>query len=266
MPKSPKDKWAGGDTYETFMGRWSRGIARIFVEWLPSIPSGHWLDVGCGTGALSEIIGELCQPASVLGCDQSASFVDYAQNQLGDERLSFVHAGTNNLPAREGGFDAIVSGLMLNFVPEPEAAVASMVERVAPGGVVAAYIWDYSEGMMFLRHFWDEAIAMDPSAIELDEGRRFPLCRPEPLASLFKGAGLREVETCSLEIQTVFRDFDDYWQPFIGGPGPAPGFVESLDENGREELRERLRRRIPAAEDGTITLGARAWAVHGLAP
>jgi hypothetical protein len=160
----------------------------------------------------------------------------------------------------------LVFGLMLTFVPEPEAAVASMMERISPGGVIGAYVWDYAEGMMFLRHFWDEAVAMDPSTIEMDEGRRFPLCRPEPLAAVFEGAGRLEVETLALEIQTGFRDFDDYWRPFLGGPGPAPGLVQSLDEDGRKKLRDRLRRRLPATEDGVIKLRARAWAVRGFAP
>ena len=266
MTRQSGDSWSGGDGYDEFMGRWSRAVARIFTGWLPSRSSGHWLDVGCGTGALSSTICRLCEPASVLGCDPSGSFIDHARTRSTDERLSFVRASSENLPTREGGFDAIVSGLMLNFVPEPEVAVAAMMERISPGGVVGAYVWDYAEGMMFLRHFWDEAVAMDPSAIEMDEGRRFPLCRPERLLSVFEGAGLLEVETRALEIQTDFRDFDDYWRPFLRGPGPAPGFVQSLDEGGRETLRDRLRRRVPAKEDGAIELRARAWAVRGFAP
>ena len=119
---------------------------------------------------------------------------------------------------------------------------------------------------MFLRHFWDEAIATDESAIEMDEGRRFPLSRPEPLASVFERAGLLEVETRALEIQTDFRDFDDYWRPFLGGTGPAPAFVQSLDEDRRETLRNRLRQRVHATEDGVIKLRARAWAVRGFSP
>jgi len=266
MTRKFKDRWSGGDAYEAFMGRWSRAVARLFLEWLPSRTSGHWLDVGCGTGALASTICQLREPATVLGCDPSGSYIDDASSRSIDGRLSFVRASTENLPTREGGCDAIVSGLMLNFVPDPEAAVASMTGRIAPGGVVGAYVWDYAEGMMFLRHFWDEAVAMDPSAIEMDEGRRFPLCRPEPLESVFAGAGLLEIETRALEIRTDFRDFDDYWRPFLGGPGPAPGFVQSLDEDGREALRDRLRRRVPATEDGAIELPARAWAVRGVAP
>jgi SAM-dependent methyltransferase len=265
MTRESGDRWDGGTAYEAFMGRWSRAVARIFIAWLPSRPSAHWLDVGCGTGALSSTICELCEPASVHGCDPSESYIASARQQLTDKRSSFVCSGTENLPSREGGFDAVVSGLVLNFVPDPERAVASMAERLAPGGIVAAYVWDYAEGMMFLRHFWDEAAAVDTSAIELDEGRRFPVARPEPLTSIFEGAGLLEVKTHALNIQTEFQNFDDYWQPFLGGTGPAPAFVHSLTADGRTELRDRLRRRLQMG-DGTIRLRARAWAVRGFAP
>jgi ubiquinone/menaquinone biosynthesis C-methylase UbiE len=159
------DNWAAGDAYEAYMGRWSRALARTFVEWLPSKPSAHWLDVGCGTGALTSTICELCEPATVVGCDPSEPFVADARRRLADERASFVQAGTGNLPEREGGFDAIVSGLALNFVSDPGVAVAAMADRLSPGGTVGAYVWDYAGGMMFLRHFWDEAASIDASAV-----------------------------------------------------------------------------------------------------
>jgi SAM-dependent methyltransferase len=192
-------------------------------------------------------------------------FVDDARLRLTDERSSFVCASTENLPTREGGFDAVVSGLTLNFVPDPEQAVASMVGRLSPSGIVGAYVWDYAEGMMFLRYFWDEAVAIDASAIGMDEGRRFPLCQPAPLRSVFEKAGLCEVEIHALEIQTAFQDFDDYWRPFLGGTGPAPVFIRSLHQDLRGTLRDRLRQRLQT-EDGTIRLRARAWAVRGFAP
>jgi SAM-dependent methyltransferase len=177
-----------------------------------------------------------------------------------------VVEGVGDLPAREPGFDAVVSGLVLNFVPEPDHAVESMLQRVRPKGFVGAYVWDYSRGMAFLRYFWDEAVAMDPSARDLDEGHRFPLCQPDALTSLFDRAGLRRVETRALEIQTNFADFDDYWKPFLGSTGPAPTYLASLDSDRREHLRNRLKQRLPAAADGSISLRARAWAVRGFGP
>jgi hypothetical protein len=117
--------------------------------------------------------------------------------------------------------------------------------------------------MQLMRHFWDAAAELDPSATELDEGRRFPLCRPEPLKQLFNDAGLKDVVVRAVDIPTVFGDFDEYWTPFLGGQGPAPSYAVSLSEERRAALRERIRSRLPASSDGSIHLMARAWAARG---
>ena len=137
--------------------------------------------------------------------------------------------------------------------------------RVArPGGVVAAYVWDYAEGMRMIRHFWDAAGELDPRARELDEGRRSPLCKPEPLSDLFRRAGLEKVEARAIDVPTVFRDFEDYWSPFLGGQGSAPGYVMSLSEERRAAVRERLQATLPTSPEGEHRLMARAWAVRGV--
>jgi SAM-dependent methyltransferase len=169
------DRWLAGGAYEAYMGRWSRRMAQAFVEWLRPAPSGHWLEIGCGTGALTSTICRLSEPASIIACDPSESFVEYAHDHLADARASFAVAGSEALPRRDGGFDVAVSGLVLNFLPNPEEAVAGMRGRVRRGGTVAAYVWDYADGMEFLRLFWDDAVALDPGAIALHEGKRFPL-------------------------------------------------------------------------------------------
>jgi len=254
-----------GDAYELYMGRWSRSLARVFVNWLHPEPSAHWLEFGCGTGALTSAICDLCEPASVVACDPSGSFLEHARNNLADSRASFVIGGAESLPRREGGFDVVVSGLVLNFLSEPGQIMSSIRERLRPGGTVAAYVWDYAQGMEFLRCFWDEAVASDPRAAALDEGRRFPICRAEALVSLFQAARLSQVKTERLDIPTNFSDFDDYWTPFLRGTGPAPNYVASLDPKSRELLRERLRVRLHRRSDKRIHLRARAWAVRGLA-
>lgn len=261
---APGDKWVTGDAYEAYMGRWSRPLARVFIEWLQLKSSANWLEVGCGTGALTSAICDLCEPASVVACDPSASFIEHARKNLADARASFVVAGAEALPRRVGGFDAVVSGLVLNFLPDPAEAVASIRERLRSGGSVAAYVWDYAEGMQFLRSFWEEAVASDPRAAALDEGRRFPLCRAPAMADLFRAAGLVQVETDALEIPTDFATFDDYWTPFLRGTGPAPAYVASLDPLRRELLKEGLRRRLHAVGNERIRLRARAWAVRGV--
>lgn len=253
-----------GDAYEAYMGRWSRRLARAFVEWLQPAPSGNWLELGCGTGALTSTICDLSEPATIIACDPSEPFVAHAREHLPDTRVSFVVAGAEALPRRDHGFDAAVAGLVLNFLPDPELAVASLRERLRSGGTVAAYVWDYAGGMEFLRLFWEEAVALDPAAAGLNEGTRFPLCEAPALVSLFRTGGLAEVETCALEIPTEFTTYDDYWTPFLRGTGPAPSYVASLDPRNRELLRERLERRLPAGSDGRIPLRARAWAVRGV--
>lgn len=258
-----KDVWATGAAYEPYVGRWSRRVARAFLAWLAVPPGGRWLDVGCGTGALTQTILAQAAPAAVQGVDASAGFVAYAQAATPDPRATFAVEDAQALSAADATFDAAVSGLVLNFIPRPERAAAAMARVTRPGGTVAAYVWDYAGDMQLMRAFWDAAVALDPAAGPLDEGVRFPLCRPDPLAALWQGVGLHAVEVRAVDVPTVFRDFDDYWSPFLGGQGPAPGYAMALSEERRITLRERIRAALPVAADGSIALIARAWAVRG---
>jgi len=258
-----RDLWAAGRLYEPYVGRWSRLVARELLRRL-LLPAGKdWLDVGSGTGALSQIILEDAFPNSVTGIDPSAGFVEYAKAHIVSARVSFKIGDARALPSNSASFDAVVSGLVLNFVPEPKLAVAEMVRVVRPGGMVAAYVWDYAGKMELIRYFWDAAAALDPAAHDLDEGRRFSICLPSALAKLFVDAGLQNVEVLGIDIATNFRDFDDYWSPFLGGQGPAPSYAMSLSEERRETLRDRIRTSLPIAQNGSIPLVARAWAVRG---
>ena len=266
MSAPPPRLWASGDVYEPYVGRWSRLVARELIAWLDRLPGGRWLDVGCGTGALSQTVLDRAAPASVNGIDASSGFVGHAQARVGDPRAAFQVADAQALPFEDARFDAAVSGLVLNFVPQPPRMVAEMRRVVRRGGTVALYVWDYGGEMQLMRHFWDAAAALDPAAVLLDEARRFPDCRPEPLATLFRDAGLDAVETRAIDVPTVFRDFDDYWTPFLGGGAPAPAYCMALPEERRAALREHLRGRLPARADGSIALVARAWAARGVAP
>lgn len=261
---SAKETWASGSAYEKYVGRWSRHVAREFITWLDVLQGGRWLDVGCGTGALTETILAMTSPVEVRGIDGSPAQIEHARTHVADERASFEVGDAQAIQEPSDSFDAVVSGLMLNFVPQPQLAAAEMARVAQPGGAAAAYVWDYAGRMEMMRYFWDAAGALDQRAMELDEGRkRFTLCQPEPLAQLFGDAGLRNVEVREIEIPMVFRDFDDYWLPFLGGQGPAPGYVVSLNEERRAALRERLRSSLPVEADGAIHLVARAWAVRG---
>lgn len=260
----PAEIWASGAAYEPYVGRWSRLVAREFLQWLAMPPNSRWLDVGCGTGALSQTILQTAAPKVVKGIDRSAGYVAIAQEHVRDARVSFEVGDAQALPAEAGAYDAVVAGLVLNFVPQPRQAVAEMARMARPGGVVAAYVWDYAGKMQLMRHFWNAAAALDPTASDLDEGRRFPLCKPEPLIDLFRTAALNEVEVRAIDITTDFQDFDDYWSPFLGGQGPAPSYTMSLNEDRRVALRERIRASLPLALDGSIPLMARVWAARGV--
>jgi SAM-dependent methyltransferase len=262
-PVAPPGSWVGADAYEAYVGRWSRLVAPRFLDWLAVPPGRRWLDVGCGTGALSQAVLATADPAEVVGVDPSLPFVAHAAVQVPDARAAFRKGDAERLPVDNGSFDAVVSGLVLNFVPDQPAALREMRRAAQPDGVVAAYVWDYAGGMQMMRYFWDAAIALDPASAEKDQARRFPICRPEPLTELFTGARLTAVEIQPIEITTHFRDFDDYWSPFLAGQGPAPSYVTSLPEDRRTALRERIRSALPAAPDGSISLISRAWAVRG---
>jgi SAM-dependent methyltransferase len=259
------DLWDDGASYESYVGRWSRGVAREFVRWLHVEPGAAWLDFGCGTGALTQSILAGGSPGRVIGCDRSPGYVEFAGRQTTDPRAEFVVAELPRLPHVPGGFDAAVAGLVLNFLPDPTAGVAAMLARVRKGGSVAAYVWDYAEGMQLIRTFWDAVVALDPASRELDEGLRFPLCQPDALRGLFELAGLRDVLVQPIVVRTDLRDFDDYWAPFLRGQGPAPGYVSTLSTERLAELRDSVRQHLPTAPNGTIPLTARAWAVKGTA-
>lgn len=259
----PKDAWDRSDNYEAYVGRWSRLVAREFITWLDRPAGGAWLDVGCGTGALASAILELANPRQVTGIDASQNFVAHAARALPDKRATFEVGDAQALSFADATFDTVISGLVLNFVPDQHRAVDGMVRVTRPGGVVATYVWDYARGMEFMRHLWDAAVERDPQAREMDEGVRFPLCQPDALADFWREKGLAGVDVRPIDIPTVFPDFDAYWEPFLGGQGAAPSYVMSLDEDARADLRERTRARLPIQPDGSIPMTARAWAVRG---
>jgi SAM-dependent methyltransferase len=255
--------WGQGEVYDRYMGRWSRPVALDFLAWLAAPAGLRWLDVGCGTGALAEAILSHAAPAQVTGVDPAAGFVEHARRSVVDSRAQFEIGDAQRLRLDDQSFDSVVSGLALNFVPDPAKALGEMSRVARRGGVVAVYVWDYAGRMEFLRRFWDAAVALREEAGAHDEGRRFPLCREDALAEAARGARLADVATHAIEVATDFTDFDDYWTPFLSGQAPAPGYVATLSAADREALRECLRATLPTGTDGSIRLVARAWAVRG---
>ncbi|MGA7949318.1 MAG: methyltransferase domain-containing protein, partial [Thiobacillaceae bacterium] len=221
--------------------------------------------VGCGTGALCAAIVDRCSPSAVGGVEPSAGFLKTAREHLAG-RVKLHQASATRIPLADVSVDVVVSGLVLNFLPDPRAALAEMVRVTRRGGTIGAYVWDYAGKMEFMRIFWDAAVELDLDAARLDEGTRFPLCRPKALEELFTRAGLDGIEVRAIDLPTPFSSFEDYWRPFLGGQGPAPAYAMSIDESARKRLRERIRDGLPAQADGSISLTARAWAIRAIVP
>jgi SAM-dependent methyltransferase len=249
--------------YEAYVGRWSRLVARAFVPWLAIEADQRWLDVGCGSGALVHAIREYAQPRELKGIDLSPDNIRFLRETILDQRASFDVADAQALPLETAYYDVAVSGLVLNFIPDPAAAVREMVRVTRRDATIAAYVWDYAGTMQLMSHFWRAAMALNPGVQRLVEGLRFPLSHPDALKELYHGCNLHHVTVEAIDIDTTFRDFDDYWTPFLGGQGPAPRYAMSLSEEDRVTLRERIRANLPVAADGSILLVARAWAVRG---
>jgi SAM-dependent methyltransferase len=261
-----KDWFADGAAYESYVGRWSGPIADKFVDWLAQPAGLRWVDVGCGTGALSATVLAKAAPLRLVGIEPSEGFLELARASIKDPRAEFRQGDAQSLPLADHAADVVVSGLVLNFLPDRKRALGEMRRVVGPGGMIALYVWDYAGEMQLMRRFWDAASELFPDASEKNEARRFSDCTPAPLAELFRSGGLDSVDTHALNTPTVFADFDDYWLPFLKGQGPAGAYCAALPEDDRERLRRRLQSTLPFAEDGRIELIARAWAVRGQVP
>lgn len=255
------DAWSAGNSYEHYMGRWSRLVAEKFVAWLSPPGQAAWLEIGCGTGALTAAILAGAAPRSILSIDPSADFVAHARAAIGDGRASFEVADALKLPAERASIDVVTSGLVLNFVPDRLAALAEMQRVLTSDGLLSFYVWDYpGGGIGFIHEFWQAAIEIDPAAAELGEGKRFPFCTRDGLLALSQEAGLRDIVIAPVETETRFEDFEAFWQPFTLGAGPAPGYCMSLAEDHRAGLKMRLAERLGST--GPIELVARAWMVR----
>ena len=257
--------WVDGGAYEAYVGRWSRLASIQFVRWLAVPESSRWIDVGCGTGATVDAIATTAAPGMVVGIDPAETFVAYARFRNDGTQARFLVGTAEALPIETGAFDAVVSALVLNSLRDKVAALGEMMRIVRPGGLVAAYVWDYAGEMQVIRRFWDAAAALDSRAADLDPGRTDAICRPERLAGLFREAGLADVETRAIDVPAIFRDFAEFWEPFLVGQGLAPHYCMSLTKEARVRLSERLRTMLPAAADGRIHLLVRAFAVRGIA-
>lgn len=257
--KSQFDAWRAGDAYDAYMGRWSRVIADAFLDWVAPDPGLSWLDVGCGTGALTGAILERAAPRTVRAVDPSDTFVAHAAARYTDPRVRFRTGDAASLPFDLGRFEAVTSGLVLNFVDNRAAALREFQRVLEPAGLLAFYVWDYpGRGIGLIDAFWSAAQDLEPEAADLDESRRFADCTRDGLTALCAAAGLDGAEIAVIDKTSEFADFDAFWKPFTLGAGPAPGYCQSRPPALRAALKDELRRRLG---DGPIRLPLRAWAV-----
>jgi SAM-dependent methyltransferase len=255
--------FSAGEAYDSFMGRWSRHLAPLLVQFAGITDGDAVLDVGAGTGSLSAAVAAAAPSSPVTGIDPSAPYIAVARTRHQGRRMRFEVGDAQQLQFDDASFDLTISLLILNFIPDLERAVEEMIRVTRPGGTVAAAVWDYGEGMEMLRLFWDEAVTLAPDADVKDE-RHMPFCRRGELATLWRSHNLQNVSEAPLTIETRFASFEDYWSPFLEQQGPAGVHVATLSPRSAEQLRRNLRSRLLGdGPDGPITLYARAWAVRG---
>ena len=256
-PGSDRALFQSVDAYERFMGRYSGPLAYQFSRAAGVAAGERVLDVGCGTGALTNVLAELVGPDLVAAADPSEPFVEECRIRVpgADVRLGPAEA----LPFHDDSFDRALAQLVFHFVGDPAAGAAEMARVTRAGGLAAACVWDFTGGMTMLSDYWDAALEIDPDAP--DELDRFG-GRPGQLAAMFRDAGLRDVTDGSLVVSSVYRDFGELWESFLGSVGPVGGHVASLDEPRREAVREALCRRL-GSPAGPFRLPARAWYAVG---
>ena len=265
-PQERQRMFADAEAYERFMGRWSRLVAPLLLEFAGIADGSRVLDVGSGTGSLAFEMARRWPRCQVVGIDPSKEYVAYASAREHGSNVRFESGDAQALSFPTGSFDACVSLLVFNFIPDPRKALSELRRVTRPGGVIAAANWDYGDGMRMLRAFWDAAVALDRAAEKLDE-KHMPLCRAGELATSWKAAGLKDVEERPIEIKMHFQSFDDYWRPFLEGQGPAGAYVAKLSPERRGLLRTEVQRHLPAAAgNGAFELGGRVWAVRGTVP
>jgi SAM-dependent methyltransferase len=259
--------FGNAQAYERFMGRWSRQLAPLLVDFAVLPDKGHVLDIGSGTGALAFEVAKRRTGVHVTGIDPSAEYVEYARSRNSfPDRVSFRTGDAQRLDFGDATFAASVSMLVFNFIPDAAKALSEARRTTRPEGRIAAAVWDYGGRMDMLRHFWQAATEIDPGAAKLDE-KNMRLCRPGVLSELWKKGGLQNVREEPIETDIRFSTFADYWEPFLLGQGPAGAYVRKLDPKGLEALRTAVRRRVlRSPTDESFVLPARAWAVRGDVP
>jgi SAM-dependent methyltransferase len=254
-----------GAAYERFLGRWTERLAMELADFADLPDDGPVLDVGCGTGALAAEIARRQPGRHVTGADPSERYLEFAREHRVAPNLGFRRADAAALPFTDATFSGTLAQLVLNFVPDPHTVIGEMARVTRPGGRIAGAVWDFCGGLVYQRIFWDTAAGIDPAAgAARDRLFAHTLATREGLQRLWLSAGICDVETAPLTIRMDYADFDDYWEPLLGGQGPVGVYVTGLDDDTRARLRTSVRAAYLSGQpDGPRSLVASAWAVRG---
>ena len=250
-----------GDAYDAFMGRYSRELSGRFVDATGVVAGNRALDVGCGPGALTGALVDRVGAGGVSAVDPSPPFVATCELRHPGVRVRLGRA--EDLPFGDAEFDVALAQLVLHFVTDPELAARELRRVVRPGGIVAACMWDFADGMEMLRHFWDAALSVDPTAP--DELRALRFGRQGEIAGLFEAAGLDDIEETMLTVHSTYADFEELWSGFLAGIGPAGTFCVSLSDEQRAAVRAELFARV-GSPDGSFGLAAMARSARARVP
>jgi trans-aconitate methyltransferase len=261
--EATKEQWDNTQGYDLYVGRWSQLISQDFIDWLNPKSNLKWLEIGCGTGALTKVIVDKCSPAYLLAVDKSDSYLTKAKESIDSKNVDFSNVDLSSYPLKEE-FDQVTSGLVLNFIPQIHELLLHLMKNLRSGGQLSAFVWDYGGHYQPMRHFWDAAKEVSPGAEKYDAGVKFDICTKEKLIQLFELLGLNEVQFTTIERIATFRNFDDYWLPIASAQGSVTEYISTLAEKEKDRLKETIKRRLPIAFNGEIKLIISALAVKGL--
>lgn len=263
MAGAPNVNFDDGAAYENFMGRWSRQIGAVFLDWLSPPRDARWLDVGCGTGVFTQLVLDRCNPAQVTAVDPAPAQIDYVLKQPLAKRAQFRVGDAMALPFADGGFEIVASALVMNFIPDRPRAVADMRRVTRPGGIVAAYVWDFtragSPNWPFGRTMRVLGYSPPRPPGEEDSTR-------ERLSALFEAEKLTEIVTREIEVTTTFPSFEDFWRSQTPSFSPTGRALAAVPETELPKIKKAVRDVLKAPGEGPVTYAARANAIKSRVP
>src|SRR5262245_6772699 len=265
MPAASTYHASDGASYELFLGRWTKVLAPYILDFAEFSSDGPLLDVGTGTGSMASAMAARWPKRPIVAIDIAEPYIAFARSKMAGASINFELGDASSLQFENNTFSGTTAQLVLNFVPNPSAAINEMKRVTRPGGVVVAAVWDFRGGLVYQRLLWDTAAGIDPEAATARD-RLFSgaLALPDGLLQLFGEAGLADVQRESITFRMNYSDFDDYWQPLLGGQGPFGTYVATLTPETRRTIEEAVRRAYcSGAPDGERSLTATAWAVRG---